>query len=67
MEVRRLPPRDGDGSHLQVWPGAVSSFGRLELCQAGTLRGLGSSQGCGLEALGTLLAFVPVFGGQVEA
>lgn len=65
----QAPPsqRQGDGPPLQAWPGTVSSFGSLELSQAGTLRGLGSSQGCGLEALGTLLAFVPVLVGQVEA
>lgn len=65
----QTPPsqRQGEGPHLQVRPGAVSSFRSLELSQAGTLRGLGLSQGCGLEALGTLLAFVPMFVGQVEA
>ena len=38
--------------------------GSLELPQAGTLRGLGSSQACRLELLETMLVFVHTFKGQ---
>lgn len=35
----------------------VNSFGTLELSQAGTVRGQGSSYGCKLELLESMLVF----------
>ena len=42
------------------------SIGSIELLGAGTLRGLGSSQGCGLELLETILVFIQVLQAKVE-
>lgn len=63
-----LPQRLEDGAPVfSCWlEQVVISFGSIELLGAGTLRGLGSSQGCGLELLETILVFIQVLQAKVE-